>query len=75
MDFGAIDRLEHASCETTRVDLISLLDHVTEEYGPKMKKMSQSIEYRDGKKFYLEIDEEKWMQLLHNIVSNFIKYA
>lgn len=47
MDFGAIDRLEHASCEKHRVDLVSMLHHVRDEYLPKLKKQTQEIIFRD----------------------------
>lgn len=75
MDFGAIDRLEHASCVFEKNDLVEMLQHIRDEYAPKLKKNKQTFEFKETKKFYIEIDHDKWMQLLHNITSNFIKYS
>jgi signal transduction histidine kinase len=75
MDFEAIDRLENASCEPARNDFTAMLHHIKEEYKPNLTKNKQKIEFKGEKKFFIEVDEQKWMQLLHNIVSNFLKYS
>ena len=75
MDFGAVDRLERSACQPQRIDLIETLSVVAKEYEPKLKKQGQYLSFRESKKFYIMADPDKWMQMLHNIMSNFLKYA
>ncbi len=58
-----------------RLDYTTLVEKVIEEYTPLLQKNDQSAVSFISSRFMIDADKDKLTQLLHNIFSNFIKYA
>jgi signal transduction histidine kinase len=58
-----------------RFDPEKTFEEIIEEYQPQCKKHEQSIHLEKAKSIILRMDRSMLIQILHNIFSNFIKYA
>ncbi len=59
-----------------RFDVKNMITQLIEEYRPQLLKTKQSINIKIiDAKFLISMDKSMCIQMLHNIFSNFIKYA
>ena len=56
-----------------RKDISEIIDDVTSHYTLSLKEWQKIITPKNS--FYTEVDEERFIQVIHNLVSNFIKYS
>ncbi len=52
-----------------------MLEHIISEYSPQLAGTKQTILHSIPPSFTLTMDKMMLSQILHNVVSNFIKYA
>lgn len=72
------EHLSHQSREAIAVTLIELRPLITDlitEYHPQLMKRNQNIIHHLTKKSSILMDGSLLLQILHNIFSNFVKYA
>ncbi|QQL49989.1 PAS domain-containing sensor histidine kinase [Mucilaginibacter ginkgonis] len=70
--------LESAGIELkkTRVDLVEKINTGTKEYFVTQHDTSINLKVNASKKIiYVEIDEDKFMQVMHNLISNSLKFT
>lgn len=73
-----LDRLEGAKGEEIRpekIDLPELLCRVRDEYAPMFSENAQIVAFADDKRFFIRFDRDGLLQIIHNVFSNFRKYA
>lgn len=58
-----------------KFNLAELTEKIIEEYKPLLAKNNQEIVSYISFNYNIQADKDKFIQLLHNIFSNFIKYA
>lgn len=58
-----------------KFNLAQLVEDIVNEYKPLLSKNSQEIVSYISANYIIQADKDKFTQLLHNIYSNFIKYA
>lgn len=75
MEYEKLAGQDRSTLSLDRIDLTEMLEIVREEYSPTLRSHKQKIAFSDGKRFFVRMEHDKCMQLLHNIVSNFTKYA
>lgn len=56
-------------------NLVEILEFVSLEYTHDLTKNKQKIVFNNEKTFFINADKDKVTQIIHNIFSNFIKYA
>jgi two-component system sensor histidine kinase VicK len=76
MEYEKLEQTEGEALEKYPIDFIKVIQYIQEEYGPLLAKQHQEIIVKQNKiPLICSLDEGKFIQLLHNIFSNFIKYA
>jgi signal transduction histidine kinase len=75
MDYEKVESKKNDNIFITKFDLIELLEFVKTEYFMELQKNNSEVIFNSSKKFYLNADRDKIIQILHNIFSNFLKYA
>lgn len=75
MDYEKEESKKNDDIFIEKFDLIELLEFVKSEYLSELQKDNREIIFNNLKKFNLSADRDKFIQILHNIFSNFIKYA
>lgn len=75
MDYEKEESKNFGDIFIEKLDLSKLIEKVMEEYSPQLIKTNQQIISYIPHKFNINADKDKMMQLLHNIFSNFKKYA
>lgn len=76
MEYEKLEQTDIETLKFTSVDFMKLIGHLQEEYIPLLTKQKQQIIILKNKSpLVLHFDESKFIQLLHNIFSNFIKYS
>lgn len=76
MEYEKLEQTDGAMLKILPINASKIIRHVWEEYMPLLAKEGQKIVFSDSKKdLILHFDESKFIQLLHNIFSNFVKYA
>lgn len=76
MEYEKLEQTDREALKITSIDFTKLIGHLREEYIPLLTKQKQQIIIPENKSpLILNFDESKFIQLLHNIFSNFIKYA
>jgi signal transduction histidine kinase len=75
MDFESLthDIFDHVTVE--RFDLRRITEDVIQEYTPQLQKQSQAIKLEMPADTMTSMDKSMYIQILHNIFSNAIKYA
>lgn len=58
-----------------RIDLVEVLTMVRDEYSPMFSETGQIVAFPDEKRFYVAFDRDGLLQIVHNVFSNFWKYA
>ncbi len=59
----------------SKINLIEILEFVSSEYSFDLNKNNQEIIFSKEKSFFILADKDKITQIIHNIFSNFLKYA
>lgn len=76
MEYEKLEQTDRETLNIASIDFLKTIEHLQEEYAPLLAKQKQQIVLSGHKSpVMLEFDESKLIQLLHNIFSNFIKYA
>jgi len=75
MDYEKEESKKNDDIFIEKFDLIELLEFVKSEYLSELQKNNSEVIFNSLKKFNLSADKDKFTQILHNIFSNFIKYA
>lgn len=76
MEYEKLEQTDVDALKIIPIDFIKLMKNLQEEYVPLLAKQNQQILIIKNKTpLFLSFDESKFIQLLHNIFSNFIKYA
>ena len=74
----AYESLTHNTFQDIRVERFlvpPLIENIITEYSPQLLKTNQTIVSSVLPHFNMSMDEHMFIQILHNIFSNFIKYA
>lgn len=72
------ERLAENEGETIHVERFfprKMTLELTKEYMPQLVKSAQTIEVRIPENTEITMDQGMFIQILHNVISNFIKYA
>lgn len=76
MEYEKLEQTDRDALKIVPIDFMKLVGHIRDEYTPLLwKKQQQIISVENKTPILLSFDEGKFIQLLHNIFSNFIKYA
>lgn len=75
MEYERLEQTEREALKIAPIDFTKLIEQLQEEYAPLLIKQRLQIIFTQTKYPLLSFDESKFIQLLHNIFSNFIKYA
>ncbi len=76
MEYEKLEQTERETLKMVPLDFMKIIQHLEEEYTPLLAKQDQKITYKLTKvPLICSLDEGKFIQLLHNVFSNFIKYA
>ncbi len=76
MEYEKLEQTDQETLRITPIDFHKIIGRLQEEYIPLLSKQYQQIILIENKlQPVLNFDEGKFIQLLHNIFSNFIKYA
>ena len=73
-----LERLEgKAATEISpeKLDLVDVLVRVRDEYAPMFSETRQIVAFPDEKRFHIVFDRDGLLQIVHNVFSNFRKYA
>jgi two-component system, OmpR family, sensor histidine kinase BaeS len=76
-----IMKYEHLSSDTfdtihvSRFGIKKLLEELIEEYHIQLTEKNQTIQHALESEFLIHMDKNMCIQILHNIFSNFLKYA
>lgn len=54
---------------------MALSSFLEKEYAPSLAKTKQSISFDHEKPFFVNLERNLIMRLVHNVISNFLKYA
>ena len=70
-------RFEHEKIQLhyEDIDILELLDFLMSQYESQLSANNQRIEYPHDGPNMIFFDRDKLAQILHNVISNFIKYA
>lgn len=58
-----------------KIDLVDVLQKTRDEYSPMFSETRQVVSFADEKRFHLTFDRDGLLQIVHNVFSNFRKYA
>lgn len=76
MEYEKLEQTDMETLKITPIDFGKLIGHLQEEYAPLLAKQNQYIVFSANRSpLIFRFDESKFIQLLHNIFSNFIKYS
>ncbi len=75
MEYERLEQEGTDSLSLQSIDFIELVKNVRDEYVPMLQKNRQEIVCAQSKTFFVNLDPEKTIQMIHNIFSNFLKYA
>jgi signal transduction histidine kinase len=75
MDFESLTHDVFDRVKVERFDLAKVTDDIMREYAPQLQKTEQKIETQFPRDTLISMDPSMYIQILHNIISNFIKYA
>lgn len=73
-----MERLEgkgSAEIDPEKIDLVDVLQNVRDEYSPMFSETRQIVAFADEKRFFITFDRDGLLQIVHNVFSNFRKYA
>ena len=76
MEYEKLEQTDWKSLKIMPINFEKLIEELRDEYTPLLAKQKQHIILVKNETFFmLNFDEYKFIQLLHNIFSNFMKYA
>lgn len=75
MEYEKLEQAGGDSLAIKSIDFIGLIKNVRDEYIPMLQKNNQEITCAENRTFFINLDSEKVIQMIHNIFSNFLKYA
>jgi signal transduction histidine kinase len=75
MQYESLTRSQDDSVHVERFSAKKVLSQIINEYTPQLQKTNQKIEYTLPTDTMTRMDRNMFIQILHNIFSNFIKYA
>ncbi|MDD2908838.1 MAG: HAMP domain-containing sensor histidine kinase [Candidatus Gracilibacteria bacterium] len=75
MEFEKEESQKMTDIFASRFDFSSLVEFISGEYLPILSKNHQQIVSYSSSGYFINADSDKISQLLHNIFSNYIKYA
>ncbi len=75
MNFESLTHDVFDRVKVERFDLAKVTDDIMREYAPQLQKTEQKIETQFPRDTLISMDPSMYIQILHNIISNFIKYA
>lgn len=58
-----------------KIDLVDVLQKTRDEYSPMFSETRQVVSFADEKRFNIVFDRDGLLQIVHNVFSNFRKYA
>lgn len=75
MEYERLEQEGTDSLTIEPIDFIELVKSIRDEYIPMLQKNHQKIVCAENKNFLINLDSERTIQMIHNIFSNFLKYA
>lgn len=76
MEYEKLEQTDRETLEIAPLDYARIIGQLQEEYAPLLARQQQRVVIaKNTPSPILFFDESKFIQLLHNIFSNFIKYA
>ena len=75
MDFESLTHDIFDQVKVERFSIRKITEEIMQEYIPQLQKKDQSIELRFPSDSMTSMDKNMYIQILHNMFSNFIKYA
>ncbi len=75
MEYESMMRETYTTIDVERFSLKHVLEDLVASYLPQLQKNEQSISLHFGRESMIRMDRNMCIQIVHNIFSNFIKYA
>ena len=75
MKMERLEGKEPAEISPEKIDLVDVLQKVRDEYSPMFSETRQIVSFADEKRFNIVFDRDGLLQIVHNVFSNFRKYA
>jgi signal transduction histidine kinase len=74
MQYEKVVALKEKHAQTTEFDITPILTNLRDEYLPTLARNSQMIRFEE-KPFFVRLEKDLMIQMIHNVFSNFTKYA
>lgn len=74
MEYDALTQHSADNIYVERFGLMEATETIIHEYSPQLEKNNQTITTQ-SEEIFIHMDKHMFIQILHNIFSNFIKYA
>ena len=75
MEYESMMRENYTTIDVERFSVKHVLEDLITSYMPQLQKNEQSISLHFGRESMIRMDRNMCIQIIHNIFSNFIKYA
>lgn len=75
MDFESLTHDIFDQVKVERFSIRKITEEIIQEYIPQLQKKDQSIDIQFPSDTMTSMDKNMYIQILHNMFSNFIKYA
>ncbi len=75
MEYESLTHHVSDDIQVERFDIRSQIEELIYEYKPQFDKLQQKVHIYGETDVYIRMDRNMFVQILHNIFSNFIKYA
>jgi two-component system, OmpR family, sensor histidine kinase BaeS len=75
MEYESLTHHVSDDVRVERFDIYSIIDEIIYEYSPQLDRIGQKILFHGNIGSYIRMDKNMFIQILHNIFSNSIKYA
>lgn len=74
MEYEKVNAIQDKILNRTHFNLLPLLENLREEYMPILANNAQMISFEE-REYMVFLEKDLIVQLLHNVISNFSKYA
>ncbi len=75
MNYESLINEQTGNTKKHKLQIAQITDEIIDQYFPQLQKISSQIKHTLTPKHTIFADENQYRQILHNIFSNFIKYA
>ena len=75
MDYESLTHDVFDGVQVERFSIKRVTEDIVSEYRPQLLRLGQEIEFHFPTDTMTSMDKNMYIQILHNIISNFIKYS